>query len=150
MQAFADQHATSAKPVLAYPGAARTLLPAGQIAAHDLAGALDNVFNHPNVGPFIGRQLIQKLVASNPSPSYVQRISAVFDNDGTGRRGNLAAVVRAILLDDEARAAPNGATTGKVREPLPRLTQLWRAYDARAASGNTWGWTPQRASDKGR
>jgi len=135
MQAFADQHAKGAKLVLAYPGAARTSLPAGQTAAQDLADALDNVFNHPNVGPFIGRQLIQKLVASNPSPAYVQRISAVFDDDGTGRRGNLAAVVRAILLDDEARAEPGGATTGKVREPVLRLTQLWRAYDAKAASG---------------
>ena len=135
MQAFADQHAKGAKLVLAYPGAARTSLPAGQTAAQDLADALDNVFNHPNVGPFIGRQLIEKLVASNPSPAYVQRISAVFDNDGTGRRGNLAAVVRAILLDDEARAEPGGTTTGKVREPVLRLTQLWRAYDAKAASG---------------
>jgi uncharacterized protein (DUF1800 family) len=135
MQAFADQHATGAKLVLAYPGAARTSLPAGQTAAQDLADALDDVFNHPNVGPFIGRQLIQKLVASNPSPAYVQRVSAVFDDDGTGRRGNLAAVVRAILLDDEARGAPGGAAAGKVREPVLRLTQLWRAYDAKAASG---------------
>ena len=149
MQAFAIQHAAGAKRVLAYPGAALTQLPAGQTAAEDLAAALDNVFNHPNVGPFIGRQLIQKLVASNPSPAYVQRVSAVFDDDGTGRRGNLAAVVRAILLDDEARAAPGGAAAGKVREPLLRLTQLWRAYDARAASGKYAGFDPTTSFGQG-
>jgi uncharacterized protein (DUF1800 family) len=149
MQAFADQHASSAKQVLAYPGATRTSLPAGQSAAKDLADALDNVFNHPNVGPFIGRQLIQKLVASNPSPGYVQRVSAVFDDDGTGRRGNLAAVVRAILIDDEARSAPGGATGGKVREPLLRLTQLWRAYDARARSGKYVDIDPTKSFGQG-
>jgi len=135
MQAFAPLHATGEKQLLEYPGARHSLLPAGQTAPQDLADALDNVFNHPNVGPFFAKQLIQKLVASNPSPAYVERISAVFDDDGEGQRGNLAAVVRAILLDDEARAATRGAATGKVREPLLRLTQLWRAYDARAASG---------------
>jgi hypothetical protein len=65
----------------------------------------------------------------------MRRVSAVFDNDGTGRRGNLAAVVRAILLDDEARGAPSGAAAGKLKEPMLRLTQLWRAYDGKAASG---------------
>lgn len=135
MQAFAGQHATGQKALLSYPNAARISLAAGQTPAQDLAGALDNIFNHPNVGPFIARQLIQKLVASNPSPAYVARVSGKFDDDGTGKRGNLAAVVRAILLDDEARAAPSGATAGKVKEPLLRLTQLWRALDAKAASG---------------
>jgi uncharacterized protein (DUF1800 family) len=149
MQAFADQHASGAKLVLTYPGAARTSLPAGQSAERDLADALDNVFNHPNVGPFVGRQLIQKLVASNPTPGYVQRVSAVFDDDGTGRRGNLAAVVRAILLDDEARSSPAGATGGKVREPVLRLTQLWRAYDARAASGKFVGIDPTKSFGQG-
>jgi uncharacterized protein (DUF1800 family) len=142
MQAFADQHAPGTKLVLSYPGATVTSLPDGQTAEQDLEDALDNVFNHPNVGPFISRQLIQKLVASNPSPAYVQRISAVFDDDGTGRRGNLGAVVRAILLDDEARAAPSGAAAGKAREPILRLTQLWRAYDAKAASGTYVGFSP--------
>jgi uncharacterized protein (DUF1800 family) len=135
MKAFAPEHATGEKQLLVYPGAQDSLLPAGRTAAEDLDDALDNVFNHPNVGPFVTKQLIQKLVASNPSPAYVERVSAVFDDDGEGRRGNLGAVVRAILLDDEAREAPRGAAAGKVREPLLRLTQLWRAYDARAASG---------------
>jgi uncharacterized protein (DUF1800 family) len=135
MQAFAEQHAAGTKRVLSYPGAALTSLPAGGTPDEDLEDALDNIFNHPNVGPFVVRALIQKLVASNPSPAYVQRANAVFDNDGTGRRGNLGAVVRAILLDAEARGAPSDAG-GKLKEPLLRLTQLWRAYDAKAASGS--------------
>ncbi len=135
MQSFEEQHARGEKRLLEYVGAAQTSLPAGQSPAQDLEDALDNAFNHPNVGPFIARQLIQKLVASNPSPAYVGRISAVFDDDGSGHRGNLGAVVRAILLDDEARAAPTDAAAGKLREPLLRLTQLWRAYDAKSAKG---------------
>lgn len=135
MLAFEGQHATGPKRLLEYPGAALTSLPAGQSPSEDLEAALDNVFHHPNVGPFIARQLIQKLVASNPSPAYVGRVAAVFGDDGAGKRGNLAAVVRAILLDEEARAQPAGASAGKPKEPLLRLTQLWRAYDAKSASG---------------
>jgi uncharacterized protein (DUF1800 family) len=135
MQAYAEQHSTGTKKVLSYPGASLTLIPAGQTPAQDLANALDNIFNHPNVGPFIGRQLIQKLVTSNPSPAYVARIAGVFNNDGAGRRGDLQAVVRAILLDTEARNAAATTAGSKLKEPLLRLTQLWRAYNARAASG---------------
>jgi hypothetical protein len=79
-------------------------LPAGQTIIQDRDMALDAIFNHPNVPPFISHLLIQQLVTSNPSPEYVQRISKVFEDDGTGTRGNLAAVIRAILLDSEARA----------------------------------------------
>jgi uncharacterized protein (DUF1800 family) len=135
MQAFTDQHATGAKRLLSYATAAKSSLPANQSPAQDLADALDNIFNHPNVGPFLARGLIQKLVTSNPSAGYVQRVSGVFDNDGTGRRGNLTAVVRAILLDDEARGTSISETSGKVKEPLLRLTQLWRAYGGAAPSG---------------
>jgi len=135
MQAYPEQHSPLAKKLLQYTGAAKPSLPAGQSPQQDLADALDNIFNHPNVGPFIAKQLIQKLVTSNPSPQYVGRVAAVFNNDGTGRRGNLGAVVKAILLDAEARPASPGATAGKVKEPLLRLTQLWRAYDAKAANG---------------
>lgn len=140
MQLFADQHETGTKRVLAYSGSTLTngTIPANQSGAQDLKDALDNVFNHPNVGPFISRQLIQKLVTSNPSPAYVQRVAEKFNNDGSGRRGNLEAVVRAILLDSEARGAATGtqaAYAGKLKEPLLRLTQLWRAYNARSASG---------------
>lgn len=107
------------------------VLPPAQTAQADLDAALDALFNHPNVGPFIGRQLIQRLVTSNPSPAYVARVATAFDDNGMGVRGDLSAVVRAILLDDEARRGPGLAPTrfGKVREPLLRLTQLWRAFD---------------------
>jgi uncharacterized protein (DUF1800 family) len=138
MQAFADQHDSGAKQLLSYAGAAKPSIPAGQTPERDLQDGLDNIFNHPNVGPFISRQLIQKLVTSNPSAAYVQRIAQVFNDDGTDTRGNLAAVVRAILLDTEARDAPTGAaiaTAGKLKEPLVRMTQFWRAYNGRAASG---------------
>ena len=135
MQAYPEQHSPLAKKLLQYPGATKPNLPAGQSPQQDLADALDNIFNHPNVGPFISKQLIQKLVTSNPSPEYVARVTAKFNNDGTGKRGNLAAVVKAILLDADARPASVSAATGKVKEPLLRLTQLWRAYGAQAANG---------------
>jgi uncharacterized protein (DUF1800 family) len=140
MQLYADQHETGTKQLLDYTGVALPggLVPANQTGAKDLADALDNVFNHPNVGPFMARQLIQRLVTSNPSRAYVQRVAERFNDDGTGRRGNLEAVVRAILLDAEARNAPSGssaAVAGKLKEPLLRLTQFWRAYGVTSASG---------------
>jgi uncharacterized protein (DUF1800 family) len=134
MQAYAEQHSTGTKRLLPSNGMPVTL-PAGQTPAQDLAAALDNIVNHPNVGPFIGKQLIQKLVTSNPSPQYIERVARVFDNDGAGQRGNLGAVVKAILLDAEARSAPTTAAAGKLKEPLLRLTQVLRAYNAQAASG---------------
>ncbi|MEY2855287.1 MAG: hypothetical protein RL030_2419 [Pseudomonadota bacterium] len=147
MQVYPERHSTGTKRLL---GA--TVLPAGQTPQKDLADALDSLFAHPNVGPFIARQLIQRLVTSNPSPAYVGRVAAVFNNDGSGARGNLAAVVRSILLDSEARSAPATDTAGKMKEPLLRLTQLWRAFDARATNGrflvqpaNTFGQGPLQA-----
>lgn len=130
MQAFPAFHDTGAKQLLN-----GVTLPAGQTPAQDLAAALDNIFSHPNVGPFIARQLIQRLTASNPSPAYIQRVAAVFDDNGLAVRGDLAAVVRAILLDPEARAPVDSDADGKLVEPLLRLTALWRAFDARAANG---------------
>lgn len=110
-------------------------LPAGQTGEQDLADALDNIFNHPNTGPFIAIRLIQRLTSSNPSPGYVQRVAEVFNDNGAGIRGDLAAVVRAILLDDEARPEMAMEIDGKIKEPVLRLTQLLRAYDAASASG---------------
>jgi len=110
-------------------------LPPGQSGDQDLAGALDNVFNHANVGPFIAIRLIQRLVTSNPSPGYVQRVAQVFNNNGAGVRGDLGAVVKAILMDPEARPDMPMDLDGKLKEPLLRLTQVWRAYDAQSASG---------------
>lgn len=108
------------------------VLPADRNAAVDLDAALDAIFHHQNVAPFMSRQLIQRLVTSNPTPQYIDRVAAVFENDGTGERGDLGAVVRAILLDEEARFGHThqAATFGKVREPLLRLTQVWRGLNA--------------------
>ncbi len=111
--------------------------PANQGARADLEMALDNIFNHPNVGPFIVKQLITRLVTSNPTPAYVQRIAAVFNNDGNGVRGNLQAVVRALLLDDEARSTPSSNTYGKLREPVLRLSNLWRAFNIQPGSNSS-------------
>ncbi len=109
------------------------IAPAGLAMAQDLAFAHQAIFNHPNVGPFIGRQLIQKLVTSQPSPGYVARVSAAFADDGTGKRGNLAAVVRAILLDPEARGARKiDPGYGKLLEPALFVTSAARAGGAQS------------------
>jgi uncharacterized protein (DUF1800 family) len=137
MKLFEEKHESGTKQLLKYPGVElpNGLVSAGLGGQRDLQLALDNVFNHPNVGPFISKQLIQKLVTSNPSPGYVRRVADVFANDGKGVRGNLSAVVKAILLDSEARLKSEDAAGGKLKEPLLRLTQLWRAYDGKTPSG---------------
>jgi uncharacterized protein (DUF1800 family) len=112
-----------------------TIIPAGQSGDQDLQMALDNIFNHPNVGPFIAIRLIHRLVTSNPSPGYVSRVASAFNDNGFGVKGDLGAVVKAILLDDEARPAMHMEIDGKIKEPLLRLTQLWRAYNAQSQSG---------------
>ncbi|MCX6952879.1 MAG: DUF1800 family protein [Verrucomicrobia bacterium] len=106
-------------------------IPANQGGAKDLKDLLDALVNHANTGPFISRQLIQRLVTSNPSPGYVYRVAQVFANDGTGTRGNLGAVVRAILTDYEARSSSVAATAsfGKLKEPVLRATGLLRAVN---------------------
>lgn len=115
MGAVEQQHDKTVKALLN-----GTVLPAGQMAEQDLDAALDNIFAHPNLPPFISRQLIQHLVSSHPSPAYVARVAAVFVDDGTGVRGNLQAVIRAILLDPEARAGDTDPSFdgGHLREPL--------------------------------
>lgn len=112
-----------------------TTIPAGTDATTSLGQALDTIAAHPNVAPFLSRQLIQRLVTSNPSPAYVARVAAVFDDDGTGARGNLQAVVRALLLDAEARAPGDPAVYGKLREPILRFTGWARAYGVTSPSG---------------
>lgn len=111
-----------------------TILPAGQSAQEDLEQALDNLFNHPNVGPFISKQLIQRLVSSNPSPQYVARVAQVFNDNGDGIRGDLQATVRAILLDEEA-VQLSARQTGKLRMPLLRLAHTMRAFSSSARDG---------------
>ncbi len=125
---FDDHHDTAAKDILD----GRTL-PAGQGGAQDLKDGLDAIFNHPNVGPFIATRLIQHLVTSNPSPAYVARIAAVFADNGSGTRGDLKAVIRAILLDSEARGdAKVDATYGHLREPALWMTTLMRELGGRS------------------
>ena len=123
-----------------------TTVPAGTSAAQSMQMALDTVFNHPNTAPFICKQLIQRLVTSNPSGPYVGRISAVFANNGSGVRGDLKAVVKAILLDTEARNEGNVGATGfgKLREPIARLLNWARAFKASSASDN---WSIGNLSD---
>lgn len=106
----------------------------------DVRIALDRLFNHPNVGPFFGRQLIQRLVTSNPSPAYVGRVAAAFNDNGAGVRGDMKAVIRAVLLDAEARTVDAASTSnGRLREPVLRLANFLRAYKARSGSGRFLG-----------
>ncbi len=104
------------------------VVPGGQTARQDLDSALSNLFNHPNTGPFVCRQLIQHLVASNPSPAYIARVAAVFADNGAGVRGDLQAVVRAILLDPEARAGDVDPSSdgGHLREPILFISDVIR------------------------
>lgn len=107
--------------------------PANLTPQADLAFAHQNIFEHPNVGPFVGKQLIQKLVTSDPTPAYVARVASAFANNGAGQRGDLRAVVRAILLDPEARGARKiDPGYGKLSEPVLYLTSIARAFGARS------------------
>jgi uncharacterized protein (DUF1800 family) len=143
---FRGARANYFAPMMLYPefhdDGAKTIigglvLPAGQGGARDLRDELDALANHPNAAPFICRQLIQRLVTSNPSPGYVFRVAQVFAKNGNGERGDLGAVVRAILLDYEARSPLliSNLGYGKLKEPLIRLTALLRAFDASAKTG---------------
>lgn len=109
----------------------------GTATMADVNAAIDNLFNHPNTGPFVSMRLIQRLVTSNPSPAYVGRVSAAFANNGSGVRGDMAAVVKAILLDPEARgfAFANDPSFGKAREPFLRCVNFARAFNASATDG---------------
>ncbi len=128
MYAVAANHDTGAKELLS-----GTVAPAGLSAEADLQLALRTLANHANVGPFIGRQLIQKLVTSDPTPQFVARVTAVFDNNGAGQRGDLKAVVRAILLDPEARGARKiDPAFGKLAEPVLYLAGVARALGSRS------------------
>jgi uncharacterized protein (DUF1800 family) len=107
-----------------------TVVPAGQSGMEDISGAIDNLFNHPNMGPFIGRQLIQRLVTSNPTAGYVERVSRAFDGDGSAPRGDMERVIRAVLLDPEA------ASDLRLREPFRRYLALNRALGVTSDDGS--------------
>jgi uncharacterized protein (DUF1800 family) len=103
----------------------------------DLNDALDNLFNHPNVGPFIANFLIQRLITSNPSPAYIARVATKFNNDGVGIRGNMGAVVKAVLMDIEARDfnKTQEVAFGKMREPYMTLINMAKTFNAQSISG---------------
>ena len=129
MVAYAQYHSTEAKSFLG-----TTIAPqAVADPAASLRVALDTLAAHPNVAPFLSRQLIQRLVSSNPSPAYVQAVAQVWDNNGAGVRGDLKAVVRAILTHPEARTINDA--TGKLREPVLRLSAYLRAFPHRSDTG---------------
>jgi uncharacterized protein (DUF1800 family) len=115
-----------------------TRIPANTPGAAALKTALDALFNHPNVGPFFGRQMIQRLVTSNPSGAYVARVASAFNNNGAGVRGDMKAVLTAIFLDDEARgtASLSNPLFGKVREPMVRLAQWARSFGVVSKAGS--------------
>ncbi|MCU6433768.1 DUF1800 domain-containing protein [Undibacterium sp. Jales W-56] len=155
MQSYPKFHSTSDKTFLGVTVAAQTT--ANPEAS--LKTALDTLYNHENVGPFIGKQLIQRLVTSNPSPAYVSRVAAAFANNGQGIRGDMKAVIKAILLDPEARADVDSSNfiAGKLREPVVRLANWMRSFGAKSTSArflmgnlddplNALGQTPMRSS----
>jgi uncharacterized protein (DUF1800 family) len=124
-------------------------VPAGTPGPAALRIALDTLFNHANTGPFIGRQLIQRLVTSNPSPAYVKRVADIFANNGSGVRGDMKSVFTAVLIDDEARA-PTGLADpnfGRLREPMLRLVQWGRTFGVTSAKDN---WNISNTSDPSR
>lgn len=130
MKPYPQYHSTLEKSFLG------VTIPEGQVMpAENLKVALDTLFNHPNVGPFIGKQLIQRLVTSNPSPEYVRRVASAFDNNGQGVRGDMKAVIKAILLDPEARRQSASPAAGRIMEPLLRVAHVVRAFETSSANG---------------
>ncbi|MEC5398298.1 DUF1800 domain-containing protein [Uliginosibacterium sp. H1] len=140
MQGYPQYHSISQKSFLGTTIAAQGSASVASMQS-DLKTALDRLYNHPNVGPFIGRQMIQRLVTSNPSAAYVGRVAAAFNTGtahgfGNGVRGDMKAVIAAVLLDPEARPASPAAGEGKLREPVLRLANWARAFNAGSASGS--------------
>jgi len=118
--------------------------PAGASPLDDVNNALDNVFNHPNVGPFVGKMLIQHLVKSNPSPAYISRVAAAFNNNGQGVRGDMTATITSVLLDPEARANDNGGndqiSDGHLQEPALFIAGMVRAFGGQMTDQNYFPW----------
>ncbi|MFC0350751.1 DUF1800 family protein [Undibacterium danionis] len=133
MQSYPASHSVSEKSFLG------TVIPPQSPANPELSlkTALDTLFNHPNLAPFFSKQLIQRLVSSNPSPQYVARVASAFANNGQGVRGDMRAVIKAIYTDVEARNDPvlSNSGLGKLREPVLRLAQWMRTFNAKSTSG---------------
>ena len=149
--AFPNNHDQTAKTLFDYPGAPNAVIAACSNCTTDAARrayavdslnkTLDNIFYHPNIAPFAGKLMIQHLVTSDPSPAYVGRVAAAFNNNGSGVRGDMKAVIRAVLFDPEARGSrKTDPTYGKLREPLQYMTNFLRTFNVRA--GNNANGTP--------
>jgi hypothetical protein len=121
--------------------------PANTTPRIDLNNAINNIFNHPNIGPFVSNLLIQHLVKSNPSPAYIARVAAVFANNGSGVRGDMKAIITAILMDPEARENDNGGndqpTDGHLQEPALFIPGMVRAFGGQMNIQNYWAWELQ-------
>lgn len=133
MKCIESEHDTTLKTVIG-----GSTIPAGQDCPSDVDDGLDLLFAHPNIAPFVSRQLIQRFTSSSPSSAYIQRVAQKFLDNGFGERGDLSAVIRQVLMDPEARNAPT-ANGGKPREPMLRLTAMWRAWDAQMPAADTYG-----------
>ena len=127
-------HDVNGKELLVYPGSVYSDIEPGLDGNVELEQALDNIFYHPNVGPFVTKLMIQHLVTSDPSPAYVGRVSSVFNNNGFGERGDMKAVIKAILLDPEARGdVKTDPQYGKLREPVQFVTNVLKAFNVGSA-----------------
>ena len=129
MIAVPSRHDTGTKTLFATTMPQPSVIPAGQTIQQDLDAAIDILFNHPNVAPFMATRLIRALVTSNPTPGYISRVAAVFNNNGLGTRGDLKAVVQAILLDPEARNDVPPSDFGRLRTPVQHTVALARALN---------------------
>ncbi len=135
MKMYEDWHEPGEKHIVG-----NHTIPAGQLGMEDVEQAIDHLFNHPNVGPFLAYRLIQRLVKSNPSPDYIDRVASAFNNNGSGTRGDMGAVMKAILLDEEALECywTDDEKNGMLRSPILRLTQLLTGLKAETENGTFW------------
>jgi uncharacterized protein (DUF1800 family) len=132
---YEDMHEQGEKKLLG-----GKIVPSGQTGMQDIEDAIDNLFNHPNVGPFIAFRIIQRMVKSNPSPEYVARVAAVFNDNGNGVRGDMGATIKAILMDEEARTISSSdlESSNLLKEPLLRYTQFARFANKKNTDNYWW------------
>jgi uncharacterized protein (DUF1800 family) len=114
-----------------------TVIPSGQTGDQDMTMAMDALFNHPNVAPYLARELIHSLVTSNPSPAYIERVAGFYNDNGAGVRGSMWAMIKGVLLDPEARSTPTDITYGKLKEPVLYQLGILRAFNAMSANRST-------------
>lgn len=155
-----NNHDQTQKTLFDYAGAPNPVIAACSNCTNDtnrrayaedsLNKTLDNIFNHPNVGPFIAKLMIQHFVTSDPSPAYVGRVAAAFNNNGSGVRGDMKALIKAVLLDPEARGSKKtDPAYGKMRGPLEYFTNVMRMFNVRAGTHSSSGVTTPPASCQG-